>query len=71
MGNDSELIMDDAFKFKLNDSISLKYSDETGVVIGRAQYLNDEDKYFVIYKAADGRQTTEWWDESHIEKQAK
>ena len=58
--------MDKDFKFELNDSVSLKYSDETGVVIGRSQYTDSANQYYVIYKAGDGRQITSWWDESHI-----
>lgn len=63
--------MDDDFKFALEDNVSLKYSDETGVIIGRAQYVTSENTYYVIYKAGDGRQTTSWWEESQIDKVVK
>ena len=43
-------------------------SDETGVIIARAQYTSSENQYYIIYKAGDGRQITSWWDEGHIEK---
>jgi hypothetical protein len=55
------------FKFELNAKVKLKHSDEEGVVIGRAEHTTCEDQYRVAYKAADGRQVTDWWEVSLIE----
>lgn len=55
------------FKFEIGQVVKMVESDETGKVIGRAEYLNDENNYYVRYKAADGCQRIGWWSESHIE----
>lgn len=52
-------------KYHLDDKVTLK-SGESGTVIGRAEYLNREPCYLLRYKAADGRLTEAWWDESTI-----
>ena len=51
------------FRFDLEETVSIECSGETGVVIGRAQYLGDDDQYYIRYKAADGRAVTQWWPE--------
>lgn len=56
----------DKFKFALGASVKLRCSEETGTVIGRAEYTNREPAYWVLYKAGDGRQVENWWDESAI-----
>ena len=58
--------MGNKFQHELGDTVTLSESDETGVVIGRSERLNCEPSYCVIYKAADGRQTECWWQESAI-----
>ena len=55
------------FKFELTAKVKLIHSDELGEVIGRAEHTTCEDQYRVVYKAADGRQVTDWWGESLIE----
>jgi hypothetical protein len=46
--------------------VRLVLSNEAGVIIGRAEYLESEPSYYVRYKAADGRQVEAWWGESAI-----
>jgi len=41
-------------------------SDETGTVIGRAEYAHADNDYRVRYRAADGRQVEDWWTETAI-----
>jgi hypothetical protein len=55
-----------AFKHELGARVKLKESDEEGEVIGRAEYQTSEDAYYVRYKAADGRQVSDWWGESAL-----
>lgn len=54
------------FKFQLKQVVKLVDSDETGTIIGRAEYVSAEPSYHVRYKAADGRQTECWWGESAL-----
>ena len=56
------------FKHQLGDAVTLKLSDETGEVCGRAEYLNTENQYWVLYKCADGRQVSAWWGESELDE---
>jgi len=55
------------FKYDMKAKVKLIHSEESGEVIGRAEHVNGEDQYYLVYKAADGRQVTAWWDERHIE----
>jgi hypothetical protein len=55
------------YKFDLKARVKMVHSDEAGEVIGRAEHTNCENQYYVLYKAATGRQVTSWWDESQIE----
>lgn len=55
------------FKFDLKSKVKLIHSEEPGEIISRAEHTNCEDQYRVVYKAADGRQVIDWWDESLIE----
>ena len=57
-----------SFQFSLGDSVLILCSGETGVIQGRADYLNDENRYEILYKAADGRAVEQWWHESAIAK---
>lgn len=59
--------MDNDFKFKNSQVVKISVSGETGKVVGRADYLADERRYEVIYKAADGRAQRDWWAESALE----
>lgn len=55
------------FKFEMKQIVKLVESDETGTVIGRAEYAHSENCYYVRYKAGDGRQVESWQGESAIE----
>jgi hypothetical protein len=54
------------FKFEMKQVVKMVESEETGTVIARAEYAACENQYRVRYKAADGRQVENWWDESAI-----
>ncbi len=54
-------------KFALCAPVTIKVSGETGEVTARAEYASRaEPTYLVRYKAADGRATEQWWDESAL-----
>jgi hypothetical protein len=55
------------FKFDLSASATITVSGEAGTVIGRAQYIDNENNYLVLYKAADGRAVKKWWTESDLQ----
>lgn len=57
------------FNFELGQHVAIEASDETGVVIGRAEYATSENSYFLRYRAADGRATEAWWPESALVSQ--
>jgi len=56
------------FQFNLGDQVRLAHTEERGMVIGRAEYLEHEGAttYLVRYKAADGRQVESWWNQSAL-----
>lgn len=54
-------------QFTLGQLVSLKLSLERGVVIGRAEYLEDGPSYLVRYVAGDGRQVESWWNAGALE----
>lgn len=54
------------FKFHLGQAVRMVVSEEAGNVEARAEYLNSENQYYVLYKSADGSQVTAWWGESQI-----
>jgi hypothetical protein len=56
----------ETFAFELKQIVRLIESNETGTVIGRAQYVVSEASYLVRYKAGDGRQVEGWWGESAL-----
>lgn len=56
----------DQFKFQLMAIATINLSDETGEVIGRAQYATGENQYLLRYKTAEGRATECWWSESAL-----
>lgn len=58
--------MEQAFLFSLGQRVEIKASGESGYVKGRAQYTDDANGYLILYKAADGRAVTAWWQESDI-----
>lgn len=55
-----------SFKHELGDTVSLAHSQETGSVVGRAEYPASENSYLIRYLAGDGRQVEQWWPESAI-----
>ncbi|MCW3644081.1 hypothetical protein K6Y74_12650 [Burkholderia cenocepacia] len=59
-------IIEMGFKFNLRDAVTIAASGETGEVIGRAEYADGSNQYYIRYKAADGRATESWWSESAI-----
>jgi hypothetical protein len=54
------------FRFEIGQSVHLLHSEERGTVIGRAEYREYPPSYLVRYKAADGRQVEQWWQDSAI-----
>ena len=48
------------FKFDLKQKVKLVGSEETGIIIGRAEYVADTSSYWVRYMAGDGRMTCSW-----------
>jgi hypothetical protein len=54
------------FAFNIGDLVQISCSGETGVVIGRAEHQYAQNQYYIRYKAADGRATDQWWDESAL-----
>ena len=54
------------FKFQLGQKVNLVLSEEKGEVIGRAEYHDSANSYFIRYVSADGRQVADWWNESAI-----
>ena len=54
------------FKFTLGQRVAITASDETGEVIGRAQYQTSANNYLVRYRAADGRAVEAWWQEEAL-----
>jgi hypothetical protein len=55
------------FKFALGAQVTIKVSGESGQVIGRAEYLDGENSYFVRYKDALGTAREEWWREGALQ----
>ena len=53
--------------FKLNQSVRIAVSGETGVVIGVASYTYAEPSMLVRYKTADGNALESWWTQSALE----
>lgn len=56
------------FVHEIGSPVALVHSNETGVVIGRAQFMDQANQYLIRYKAADGRQVQDWWAESATAK---
>lgn len=60
-------LMDDkTFKFAIGQEIAIACSGEVGTIIGRAEYAESADAYFVRYRAGDGRAVEAWWAESAL-----
>lgn len=55
--------------FSLGEPVQLGAGGpEQGIVIGRAQYQRDENRYFVRYNNAEGCLVEQWWSESALFK---
>ena len=59
------------FTFNLGDSVELAMSGETGIVIGRAEYLEEAPAYLIRYKSADGRLVQSWWSKEVLVRPGK
>jgi hypothetical protein len=55
-----------SFKFSLGENVVVEVSGEIGEVIGRAEYTNSTNNYFVRYRSADGRAVEAWWQEDAL-----
>ena len=55
------------FEFELGQRVALKRGvDEVGDVAGRAEYLEADPQYLVLYTAADGRTDSGWFHGSDL-----
>ena len=52
------------FKFVLGQVVGLQISDEYGCIAGRAQYLDDENRYLLQYQDGNGCAHERWFPES-------
>ena len=55
------------FKYELYQLVKLTQSDECGTIVARAEYVHSCPSYLVRYKAGNGCQVEEWWNETAIE----
>jgi hypothetical protein len=54
------------FRFALRADVMRRDSNEIGTVRARAEYITSEPSYLVLYRAANGRQMREWWEQSDL-----
>lgn len=54
------------FKFDIGQQVMIAISGESGEVIGRAEYADSENSYFLRYKDAQGMAREEWWREGAL-----
>ena len=56
-----------AFKFELNQPVTIALSGESGTIIGRAEYSESSiPSYCLRYVSKDGRAVEDWWKESTL-----
>ena len=55
------------FAFALNQSVTVTISKESGTVIGRAEYTNSINNYYVRYLSKDGRASHDWFTEDALQ----
>lgn len=55
------------FKFDLGQQVMISVSGETGVVIGRAEFSESDNSYWVRYKDAQGMAREAWWSEGALQ----
>jgi hypothetical protein len=58
--------MDKVFSLEIGQRVELVESGEQGKIVGRAEFAEDAETYYVQYKAADGRLTRSWWPASAL-----
>lgn len=54
------------FKFELDEKVEIKASAEQALIIAKAEYTTDENRYFLRYKNATGVAVEQWWSESAL-----
>lgn len=54
------------FLYEIKASVKMVESAEQGTVIGRAEYESHANSYLIRYRAGDGRQVENWFDEPAI-----
>ena len=55
-----------AFKYPLKAKATLIDSGETGMIIGRGEYVESKPSYLIRYQARTGSLVEQWWPESAI-----
>lgn len=60
-----------SFKFENGSTASIIASDERGVIVGRAEYIDTANSYLLRYKANDGRAVEQWWNEGALRADAE
>ena len=56
------------FKYSIGDRVKMVESEESGAIVGRAEYAHTDSKsYHVRYADANGVQSKQWWEEQDIE----
>jgi hypothetical protein len=55
------------FRFDFGQRVCLTLTGESGIVVGKCHYMNNECQYAIRYVAADGRQVESWLQESALE----
>lgn len=58
--------MGKGFKYELGGKVSLIETEECGVIVGRAEYTDSDNSYYIRYKDSTGKQILKWWNETHI-----
>lgn len=60
-------VEDCGWEFEMEESVMLTMTGETGFVVGRKESLYDQDQYEILYVAACGSLTRQWWPEGALE----
>lgn len=60
--------MENKFKYEIGESVKMALTEERGVVTARAEYQSQAPQYYVLYKAADGRQVENWFSDYALSK---
>lgn len=54
------------FNFSLHDEVQIVGSNIIGRVIGRAEFIGDENSYQLRYVDSKGEPVKQWWNESDL-----